>query len=176
MPIINGIQELDSRGGAYDWTDSTAMNHLGTNLERRHEYAGVVIVQAATLKINADICVCKLTDFQLENCHFSNPANAYFDPEFHMVASSGQSVMGYLEVLPGTVNIIDNQLHTERIWGTTGIIHIENMSCGQIVKIYNISGQELYSFKVNSSEVKLSAPPGIYIVKFQNCSQKIVVY
>jgi hypothetical protein len=117
-----------------------------------------------------------LADFRLNGCHFSSPVNAYFDSDLHTVVSSGQMVTGYLEVLPGSVDIPNVQLETERVWGSLGSINIENVSYGQIVKIYNMLGQELYNFKVHSSEVELSTPPGIYIVKFQNYSKKIVVY
>lgn len=159
------------RGHGYDWNDTTRVLS-----ERSTEYAGNVFVNSATLRINADMCIYQLADFQLNGCHFSSPVNAYFDSDLHTVVSSGQMVTGYLEVLPGSVDIPNVQLETERVWGSLGSINIENVSYGQIVKIYNMLGQELYNFKVHSSEVELSTPPGIYIVKFQNYSKKIVVY
>lgn len=159
------------RGSYYDWNDTTIVT-----TERVTEYAGKVFVNSATLRINADMCIYRLADFQLDGCHFSSPENAYFDSDLHTVVSSGQMVTGYLEVLSGTMDIPDVQLETERAWGAEGSIHIENVSYGQSIIIYNIMGQEIYRTRANSSEIKLETSPGIYIVRFQNHSQKVVVY
>jgi hypothetical protein len=159
------------RGHGYDWNDTTIALS-----ERSTEYAGNVFVNSATLRINADMCIYRLADLRLDGCHFSSPENAYFDSDLHTVVSSEQMVTEYLEVLPGSVGIPNVQLETERAWGALGSIHIENVSYGQSVKIYNITGQEIYRTKAHSSKIKLETSPGIYIVRFQNHSQKVVVY
>ena len=159
------------RGSYYDWNDTTIVTPA-----RVTEYAGKVFVNSATLRINSDMCIYRLSDFRLDGCHFSVPSNAYFDSDLHTVVSSEQMVTEYLEVLPGSVGIPNVQLETERAWGALGSIHIENVSYGQSVKIYNITGQEIYRTKAHSSKIKLETSPGIYIVRFQNHSQKVVVY
>lgn len=159
------------RGRYYDWNDTTIVPQ-----EQVTEYAGKVFVNSATLRINSDMCVYRLEDFRLDSCHFSSPENAYFDSDLHTVVSSGQMVQGYLEVVPGEVNVPENCQIQELVWCGQGVIFMEKLTVGQVIEIYNTLGQRLASFKAPSSAMQVPMKPGIYIVRFQNHSQKVVVY
>lgn len=165
------------RGEYYDWGDSTKVttpNPIGDWVQK-NKANGNVTVRSATLRINADMGVYELAHFDLENCHFSNPIGAYFDEESHTVVSLGQMVQGYLEVMPGEVEIPDNcQIH-ECIWGREGAIFMENLTIGQVIEIYNTLGQRLIRFEAHSSAMQVPMKSGIYIVRLQNHSQKVVV-
>ena len=159
------------RGRYYDWNDTTIVPQ-----EQVTEYAGKVFVNSATLRINSDMCVYRLEDFRLDSCHFSSPENAYFDSDLHTVVSSGQMVQGYLEVVPGEVNVPENCQIQELVWCGQGVIFMEKLTVGQVIEIYNTLGQRLASFKAPSSAMQVPMKPGIYIVRFQNHSRKVVVY
>lgn len=166
------------RGEYYDWGDSTIAPppYPIVDFVHRNDAKGNVTVRSATLRINADMGVYELSHFELENCHFSNPVDAYFDEECHTVVSSGQIVQGYLEVMPGEVNTPDNcQIH-QRVCSREGAIFMENLAIGQVIEIYNTLGQQLASFKAPSSAMQVPMKPGTYIVRFQNHSRKVVVY
>ena len=85
-------------------------------------------------------------------------------------------VQGYLEVVPGEVNVPENCQIQELVWCGQGVIFMENLTVGQVIEIYNTLGQRLASFKAPSSAMQVPMKPGIYIVRFQNYSRKVVVY
>ncbi len=62
-----------------------------------------------------------------------------------------------------------------KCYGTKGAVQMSTLPLGETVSVYSLSGLEVYSAKVSVSTMTVNLPQGLYIVKAQNETQKVVV-
>ncbi len=119
--------------------------------------------------------VCKLTpENSLSGASFQTNQNSTYYVMLHSVESREQTVtLSYkVENTANAIELIksDNIL----IQAIKGEICITTQGQSVLVSIFNISGQKIYNSEINGNE-NINLPAGIYIIKINNKTMKIIV-
>ncbi|GAB6982850.1 choice-of-anchor J domain-containing protein [Prevotella dentasini] len=134
--------------------------------------AEVLRVVSSTLKARGSSgAVCDLKDLEMEGCGILSPADAYFDKEAHAIVE--ESFVRVAEVLISIPTGIGKSSVPFEVEGVEGGIVVSGQK-GH-VGIYTLTGSLAASCSVSGSPVRVSLPTGVYLVKSDSKTAKVVV-
>ncbi|MDO4726654.1 MAG: T9SS type A sorting domain-containing protein [Porphyromonadaceae bacterium] len=115
----------------------------------------------------------------LENCSISQPIGASFNENKHCVEKDGVLLKTQIIIEPST----SSNTHTNKsrssveVYGVNGILFINILEPIQEKEaiIYSMSGRAVNKISVIDKQNIISIPPGIYIVKIGDNTQKAIV-
>ena len=135
----------------------------------------VLIVDSSTLIIDADYCIRRIVDFQLNGSCIVSPAGAHYDSENKTLVTANGPVRDFLEIRPGTVGIPEHASAEWQAWGVEGGIHLHGIKEHSSVEIINMLGQVVCRTLLESTETYIPMKSGVYIVRGDNSAVKVFV-
>lgn len=138
--------------------------------------ATVLSIDSSSLIIDANKSIVQIGDLQLDGCFIAYPSNAYYEHTSQtIVDENGHVVMDHLEILAGTVDVPSHTVSDWQVWGANGGIRMEQLPDSQTVEVLNLLGQTVRQFKTSATNVFVPLKAGVYLVRVNNQTVKVVV-
>lgn len=134
-----------------------------------------LLIDAGTLIVHADQCVVSIGGFYLNGSHIVSPAGAYYDHGSMALVTEDGPVRDYLEIRYGEVGVKDCDRVPFHAWDGQGGIRIDNIRENSSVEVLNSLGQVVYKTAVSGTGTFVPMQRGIYVVRVNNSSAKVVV-
>ncbi len=145
------------------------------------EDSGSLILKNALLKAQgANGSIINFIKLQLDGCQIKQPVGAVFNNSTKQVELNGKAVTEQIVIEPNNTNISTSLIDMGiDIKGQKGMLHInvdKHYDKNTTINVYNISGEIVKSIThLYSTQISIILPTGIYIVKANNITEKVMV-
>ncbi len=133
-----------------------------------------LVVDNSSLIVTAPLCFEFISDLWLSGCYMVEPSNFEYQLDTWLDLSS-QVFQNYLEIRAGTVDVPSHTVSDWQAWGANGGIRMEQLPDSQTVEVLNLLGQTVRQFKTSATNVFVPLKAGVYLVRVNNQTVKVVV-